>query len=105
MPWSKDDEEKLFWYLVAAYIADVLGILDKKKRAKLSHLAERSGEEATWQEQVEGELSITPAFIRALFDLSTGYTGGSKSKNWALGFILQGLGCPDAEQRLTEVFA
>lgn len=101
--WSKKDEEKLYWFLVTAYIADAMGILDMAKKLKLTNLSAQYGGELTWQQHVEVQIGLSPAFIRAVTELCLGEMGGRKERPWPLLFFQRGLGCPDPVKRIKDV--
>jgi len=92
-------EEKLFWFLVAAYVGEALGVLDKDKSLRLTHLGEQYGGELTWRQHVEAQLGINKAFIRSVFKAASKVMNREES----LCFIMHGFGCLSAESRLDEV--
>ncbi len=99
---KKDDaitEEKLFWYIATAYVGWAVGRLDKSKEAKLDQLC---GEYAIddWKHTVEESLGIDATFVRSVYALCS----ERKPKAAAIGFILRGLGCSAADERIAEVF-
>ena len=96
--WSKEDEENLFWCLAAAYLMDAVGLLDEDKAAKLASFEAAAGQQ-TWQEQVRNSLEVDDDFVRRVYALCR----KSKDEAQSLGFILRGLGCPCAEERLREL--
>lgn len=99
MAWSKEDEEKLFWLLAVAYMADVVGLLDETKAAKLSSFEAAAGTH-TWQEHVRETLEVDDNFLKRVYALCR----KRKSEVQSLGFILRGLGCPCTDERLRELF-
>ena len=98
---NEDFEQNLFWFMAAAYIGDTIGLLDERKAAKMSSLESLAGG-ATWQEQTRKSLEINDSFVKKVYALCTKQ---GKSEVQAIGFILRGLGCPNTEERLREVFS
>jgi hypothetical protein len=92
-------EEKIRWVFVAAYVADVAGLLDKDKRLKFTHLAEQYAGDETWQGVVEHDLEINKKFIASLFKACRKHMSAGHS----LCFILRGLGCPYSEARVRDI--
>ena len=99
MAWSNTDEQKLLWYLATAYVADVLGVLDPVKAAKLASFEAAAGTQ-TWQEHVREALDVDDAFVRRVVEACR---ARGKDETQSIGFLLRGLGCPDAEERMREV--
>lgn len=97
--WSKAEKEEFFWILAAAYLMDTVGLLDKDKAAKLASLEAQAGPES-WQEQVRSSLEMDDDFVKQIVAL---FEKREKDKVQSLVFILRGLGCPCAEQRLMEL--
>jgi hypothetical protein len=95
---SKENEEKLFWCLAAAYLRDAVGPLDEDKAAKLASFEAAAGQQ-TWQEQVRNSLDVEDDFVKRVYALCR----KRKDEAQSLGFILRGLGCPCAEERLSEL--
>jgi hypothetical protein len=96
--WSKEDQEKLFWLLAAAYLVDAVGLLDEDKAAKLASFEAAAGRQA-WQEHVRDSLEVDDDFVRRVYALCR----KRKDEAQSLGFILRGLGCPCADERLREL--
>jgi hypothetical protein len=96
--WSKEDQQKLFWCLAAAYLMDTVGLLDEDKAAKLASFETTAGQQ-TWQDQVRISLDVDDGFVKRVYALCRKRNGEIQS----LGFILRGLGCPCAEERLREL--
>ena len=100
---TKDEaefEHNLFWFMATAYVADAVGLVDRRKAAKLASLESLGGDGRTWQVHVRSSLDIDDAFVRKVFALCA----KRKSEVQTLGFILRGLGCPCTEERLEELF-
>jgi len=102
--WTREEEDKLFDILAGAYVAEVVGILPEKVCDHMCYLIEEYPDAESWEELVEGEYGITEAFVRAVYDLCVGTTGG-KGQKYALDFILNGMGCPRAVQELDLLLA
>lgn len=98
--WSKADEQKLFWFLAAAYLADMAGLLDADKAAKLTSFEASAGTQ-TWQEHVRDALGINDYFVACVYAHCRKL---GKDEAQSLGFILSGLGCPCTSERLKELF-
>lgn len=96
--WSKKDQEKLFWFLAAAYLMDTVGLLDKDKAAKLASFEAADGQQ-TWQEHVRSSLHVDDDFVKRVYALCRKRQDEAQS----LDFILRGLGCPCVEERLGEL--
>jgi hypothetical protein len=96
--WSKEDEENLFWFLAAAYLMDAVGLLDEDKAVKLASFEAVAGQQ-TWQEQVRNSLDVDDDFVKRVYGLFR----KRKDEAQSLGFLLRGLGCPCAEERLREL--
>lgn len=96
---ADDFEHNLFWFLAAAYVADVVGLLSPDKAAKLSSFEAAAGT-ATWQEHVRESFDLDDEFVRRVYTLCR---ERGKDEAQALGFILRGFGCPCADERLVEV--
>lgn len=97
--WSKADEEKLFWFLATAYVADTVGLLDEDKAAKLASFEAAAGQQ-TWQEHVRSSLDVDDDFVKRVYALCR----KRKNEPQSIGFILRGLGCLCVDDRLREVF-
>ncbi len=95
---KEDFETNLFWFLATAYIADVIGLLDPAKAAKLSSLEALAGT-LTWQEHVEQSLDLNREFVEKIYALCR----QKKNEAQSIGFILRGLGCPCADERMAEL--
>jgi hypothetical protein len=98
--WSKEYAETLSWYLGAAYVADSVGLLNPNKAAKLSSFEAEVGTK-TWQEHARQWLNVEDEFIKSVYALCRKC---GRTELQSLGFILRGLGCESAEERLQEVF-
>jgi hypothetical protein len=98
----KDDsfEENLRWFFAIAYLADCVGLLNQTKKLKLAHLNEQYGFETSWQQKVGEELGMDPAFVKSVYMLCT---DRGMTEAQAILFMLQGIGCPEAERRMMEV--
>ncbi len=99
MPLVYSDEEKIRWYLIAAFIADLAGLLDDKKEQKLTYLTAQFGADEPWRAVVLRDLGLDESFVGRVYSVCR--TGMPRS--WAMCFVLRGLGCPDPEARLREV--
>jgi hypothetical protein len=97
---SGDDaitEEKLLGYFTAAYVLDVAGMLDPRKKTRLDSLEYPNC--PRWDEAVEKTYGISRTFVRSIYALCTEIN----SPIAAVTFILRGLGCADFQERLQEV--
>jgi hypothetical protein len=90
-------EEKLLGYFTVAYVLDVAGLLDPRKKESLDSLQYPNCR--TWDETVEGSYGINRTFVRSVYALCTEI----QPPPLAVSFILRGLGCPDYQARLDEI--
>ncbi len=81
----------------AAYVLDTVGMLNPATKARLDSL-EFPGV-ARWDQAVEQDFGINRTFVRSVYALCTEIKGPVDG----VVFVLQGIGCPDVEERLTEL--
>lgn len=79
-----------------AYVLDIAGILDPAAEQWLDTIPLTKG--STWRESVEDFYGINSTFVRTIYAHCTEI----RDKAFAIRFILCGLGCPDAQERLRE---
>jgi hypothetical protein len=66
--WSKEDEERRFWCLAAAYLRDAVGPPDEDRAARLASFEAAAGQH-TWQEQVRNSLDVEDDFVKRVYAL------------------------------------
>lgn len=102
---GKDVEflENLRWYMTTCYVLWIAGEMSQKKLLELTHLAEQLGgkhnEMFDWKEIVRQDFGVDDDFVKAVYDLCSRRRGAPQ----AVGFILRGLGCPDADGMINTV--
>lgn len=99
MPSAQSDDEKIRWYLIAAFIADLAGFLNEDKDLKLASLTVEFAGGAPWRAIVAQELGVDSETVGHIY--SACRNGMNPAS--AMTFVLRGLGCPDPEARLSEV--
>jgi len=74
-------------------------MLDNDKKLKLAHLAEQGGLTESWQKDVANEFGITRTFVKSVIKACQ----KCMSDEEGICFVLRGLGCPNAESRVTDL--